>query len=830
MLNDKSVEADQQHFDRAYEAREQRRARLAQPEAAAQAADSKSSHDLRIAYREALARMRGPEEAVAFGRTDGEDGETYYIGYGLITDDHHDPLVISWQSRVGSRFYQASQTDPMGLTLKRVFETSVNTIIDHHDETFGGPDEAPVADGYQEMLLHELAGHRSGRMRDVVKTLQAHQDRVMRMPADQVLIIDGGPGTGKTIVGLQRVSILLYRGDVAVDDVAFVGPTEGYLRYVSNVLPSLGSEGVSHLSLVSLAPGAPPIRGEDEALARRVKGDGRMRELVERAVADRRRVPEESIELALGRHRIELDSDRLWEVMRGVEESGVPHNVGRRALIDRLGRLVAERTTGSVARMPMSAEDVVAAQPFMNLVNRLWPRLTPQEGLRDLLSSRRRLSDLSWSLFDDDEIESLFRPAQQRLSDERWTRADIGVLDAFAEELSGSPQRRFRHIIVDEVQDLSPMQLASLRRRSVTGVFTLLGDLGQGFGPFARSNWSSLLDDLGVADGHESVSLDESYRIPASMMELAALIAEEASIPTRVPTTVRDTGVPPTATRVSENDVLRTTVARVRECLTDGLSVGVIAAAEDIERISGAFEYEGVAYVDGREDLSGGVTIVPALESRGFEFDACVVVEPARIVDEAPFGLNLLYVVVSRATRRLAIVHADELPGPMSRFFGEVEGEDEDQPHGTSDEDVQLEPVPTPAEGAGVEALSDAALVPPDRVESKIDRAISILRMVAEGHTYEQVLAAVEDATYVEIFNAAGLGSEALASRRDRGGPPRAGLPWDEDEDRRLIESVRMGVAPGVIADEHERTQGAIRSRITRLVAEGRLEAKYLPG
>lgn len=659
-----TLDREQRYFDTALEHRERRRLALQGRDWRGVAADRAAQSAYIQETTKELEALPPPHSAVAFGRFDTED-ETVYLGEMTIFDDDSDVLVVNWKNPAAEPYYQASEEDHMGVLLKREFETRLNEILSFQDRRFGpepaerpgGPTEPVLTD----TLLAELEAGRTGEMHQIVRTIQAAQDKAMRFPLESLLVIQGGPGTGKTIIGLHRAAVLLYlHEELRERGILVVGPNRAFMRYVQNVLPSLGETNVVQVAVEQLSPGDLRVRGSDSAAAARVKGDSVMIDVMTRAVADRVRPPtEERIDIRVDSRRISVPGSDLREVVDSTRQRGLPHNAARDAFRDRVLRHILDRNSW------LSPEDVTTSQDLSNLVDRVWPRLTAQAVLRDLLGNRDRLSLACEGLLSDEQKAALYRPSQDRLADEPWAVADMPLLDELDTLLNG-PSGQYSHIIVDEAQDLSPMQLFSVARRSENGSITLLGDLAQATGSWAHRNWEEVCDLLPDEYDTQTLDLPYGYRVPRQILDWASRLLPEAAPGVDPPTPVRDGPTEPQVLHVAPDLVQEQVIQAARRYASEGNSVGIIASAGVFEGLLEAFREAGLTFEDGRERMGSGFTLVPALQCKGLEFDSVVVVEPSTIVQEDPAGQRLLYVALTRPTRHLTVVYSGRLPAALS--------------------------------------------------------------------------------------------------------------------------------------------------------------------
>jgi DNA helicase IV len=649
-----------------------------------------------VIVRASLARLeqlRLGEEPLCFGRLDRTTGERFYIGRLGVSDEDQEPLVVDWRAPVAEPFYRATGRHPMGLVRRRHFATAGSRIVGVEDEVFdldaAAADEASLSG--EGALLASLERARTGTMRDIVATIQAEQDEIIRAPLPGVLVVQGGPGTGKTAVALHRAAYLLYthRFPLERQGVLVVGPNPLFLRYIEQVLPSLGETGVTLTTVSGVPrlgggrpPGAASATAVDSALAARVKGDARMAKVVAKAVADRQRPLPRDATIAFGAFTLRLSVSDSAQAVQAARRRRGTHNA-RRPLVEDvvLGRLhdqleaAATRARRAGLRAADGdgfdrdefAEDVRHVPELRAALDRMWPLLTPEELLHDLFGAPALIELAAGRHLDAAERAALHRRRSATVADVAWTEADLPLLDEAA-VLLGPKRRRnhdaegvrtFGHIVVDEAQDLSPMQLRMVGRRSLSGSMTVVGDIGQATGTWAPAGWREVLTHLPRRRPPRIVELSVNYRTPAEIMEVAARVLAVTDPHLRPPRSVRSTGLPPAVCSTTPAELASVSVAAARELRADvGGAVAVICPTSLAPAIVGALG-------GGQLSLEAPIAVVPVGTVKGLEFDAVVVAEPAAVAEDTPQGLRALYVALTRATKRLVMVHARPLPAVL---------------------------------------------------------------------------------------------------------------------------------------------------------------------
>src|SRR4051794_32193655 len=690
--------SEQAHVDRAYERLDEMRARANEVIQAAfgmpRGGTPQARNDRDVIVRTNLHRLEQLEvgdEPLIFGRIDRVDDESYHLGRLAISDSDQEPLVVDWRAPGAEPFYRATGRHPMGLSRRRHFLAESRQIVDIEDELFGAGGVEGEGNGLglgmsgSAALLAALKRSRSGRMRDIVATVQREQDEIIRAPLSGVLVVQGGPGTGKTAVALHRAAYLLYtyRFPLERQGVLVVGPNPLFLRYIEHVLPSLGETGVTLSTVAGLYHGGIRPRAADTALAARVKGDVRMAKVLAKAVADRQRPLRQTVELPFGSYRLRLTPEMTRDVVSIAKRRPGTHN-GRRSQVEQLlfqrlhnqyesavGRAsrVAIRETAPAEAIGMAdfVEDVRDLPEVRDALERIWPLLLPEELVHDLFGAKPLIELAAGTVLNEHERAALSRPRASSMEAIPWTAADVPLLDE-AYVLLGPRKRKpdasdavrtFGHVVVDEAQDLSPMQLRMLNRRSLGGSMTIVGDIGQATGPFSPSGWGDILAHLPNRKPSRQVELTVNYRTPSEIMDVAGRVLAKAAPHLVPPRSVRSAGVGPSVRTVGAGEDVGEVALAAAAALRDetGGTVAVICPPSLAGPLGAA-----------REDdvsLEDDVSIVPVGSVKGLEFDGVVVVEPSLIADESPQGLRALYVSLTRATKRLTIVHADTLPAVL---------------------------------------------------------------------------------------------------------------------------------------------------------------------
>src|SRR5207248_8143810 len=493
-----------------------------------------------------------------FGRLTLDGGlRPLYVGRRWVHDDQHEMLVVNWQAPASRPFYTATPADPHGVTQRRRYRTEGRRIVDISDEALDGSgvEGASVSD----FLLEELERRREGRMRDIVATIQSDQYRLLTAAPEGALVVQGGPGTGKTAVGLHRASWLLYTHREQLRRVLVVGPNPTFMDYVSHVLPTLGEEAVEQRAVTELLDGVEAVR-EGEPDVARLKGDPRLREVVARAVEIAVvPSPEELVTLVDGvyvRVRERDVATLLAEALEVGDPLGLARERFRMAVLRRFYERYGELFGPRALRTFDELERAVRRGGFLTRwLDRVLPLPQPEKVVSRLLTSPAALAAASDGVLEDDERKLLLRDRPRRMSDLRWSDQDVPLLDEARTLLAGAP-RSYGHVIVDEAQDLSPMQLLAISRRAVDGSLTILGDVAQATGPVVYRRWQELQPFLPEEAEMEIEELRHAYRVPAEIMDFALPLLDRIAPEVEPPLAYRRGGDPPRLVRVEEGELL----------------------------------------------------------------------------------------------------------------------------------------------------------------------------------------------------------------------------------------------------------------------------------
>ncbi|MFE6101200.1 HelD family protein [Streptomyces laurentii] len=614
-----------------------------------------------------------PPGPLFFGRLDRTDGQVHHIGRRRVAEHPAaPPLVVDWRAPVSRAYYQAGPKDPQGVERRRRFgwapgslgaSADLTALEDEYlGETSGTAGTAGDRDasgpGASAILATEIKRPRVGPMRDIAATLQPEQDDLVRSGPATSICVQGAPGTGKTAVGLHRAAYLLYTHPQRLrrSGLLVLGPNRTFLSYIAEVLPALGETGVRQ-STVQDEIARHEVRAEDSEAAARVKHDVRMAEVLRRALyarVDAASAEAGDLVVPDGSYHWRVPAHELAGIVAAVRDEAPPYATGRervRARAVRALQLRAERRAGVLGAV--WTRRIERARPVTAWLDACWPKATPEEVLAEILTEPPGPTAPEGDpLLTTAERAAIRWPKPPRsYRGARWTAADLVLLD----ELAGLVERPegYAHIVVDEAQDLSPMECRAIARRAGFGSLTVLGDLAQGTTPWAARDWPAQLAHLGKPDA-TLVPLTTGYRVPAAVVELANRLLPELGAADWAGRSLR-AGGEVTVRRVARAaDVAAGVAEAVRAALAEEGSVGVIAADAAV----GPLRERGFP--------ADRVTVVPASLAKGLEYDHVVVAEPAAIVAAEPRGTHRLYVALTRAVSRLALVHAEPLPAALA--------------------------------------------------------------------------------------------------------------------------------------------------------------------
>ncbi|MEU4622413.1 AAA family ATPase [Actinoplanes sp. NPDC023801] len=601
-----------------------------------------------------------PDTPLFFGRLDIE-AENFHIGRRHVTDDAGEPMVLDWRAPLSRSFYRASVRDPQGISTRRRFGFVKGELTSFEDEHLDRGEELGTS---SRILTAEIERPRVGPMRDIVATIQPEQDELVRADLADSICVQGAPGTGKTAVGLHRAAYLLYlhRERLRKSKVLIVGPNTAFLSYISAVLPTLGEVEVLQSTVDELV-GRAPVRAADPPAATGLKHDVRMAEALHRTLWNRIGKPTEPIMVSDGSYRWRIDVEPLRRIVDEARREGLPYSVGRERVRARVVGLLQRQSEYRTGNSPNESwlRRMSRISQVTGFLEAAWPAVTPESLVVALLTE----PELAGDVFTEEEREAIrWVKPPKTVKSARFSVADLLLLD----EAAGLLEREtsFGHVVVDEAQDLSPMQARAIARRSEHGSITLLGDLAQGTAPWATTDWRDILAHLGKPDA-AVVPLTVGFRVPEAVVALANRLLPALGVNVPEAVSLRRDGDLAVIAVAEPADLDARTLAEVTAALAHEGSVAVIAADAAVDRLRAQLDTAGVEHSAPDEvDDPARVSVVPATLVKGLEYDHVVVHEPADIVAAEPKGLNRLYVVLTRAVTRLSVLHSKPLPEALS--------------------------------------------------------------------------------------------------------------------------------------------------------------------
>ncbi|KRE79006.1 HelD family protein [Arthrobacter sp. Soil764] len=725
-------------YARLEELREEKRRQLAQVRRAGAVGTMQnvSERDAFAAlYEDRLAQLDAVDDRLVFGRLDLDSGEAQYIGrIGLTTEDLQ-RLMVDWRAPEAGHFYQATAFDRQGVRRRRHLILQGREVKAIEDDVLDAgmltDDESLQGEG---ALLAALNSKRTGRMSDIVSTIQSEQDRIIRSSISGAVVVQGGPGTGKTAVALHRAAYLLYthRDRLKSAGVLLVGPSSSFMKYIERVLPSLGETGVVMASLGRLMPGINAVPEPDADVAA-IKGRLDMAAIVANAVSNRMRVPAQNRILEVDGRKLTLTPRQVRRARERARATGKPYNEARvtfvkillRELTEQMTELVEAGNLGNNADRSYLAEDVRTARDVRIALNLCWMPMTPEKLISDLFSKPQILE------FCTPNLTPAERALLQRPADAPWTESDVPLLDEAAEllgeldpaagrglaqqehdrardlanakqtlvnmEAAGvdplmsaeelAEQNReqearqtaaeratsdrtwaFGHIVVDEAQELSPMQWRLLVRRCPLKSFTIVGDIAQTSSVAGANSWQGALAPM-FGDRWQLEELTVNYRTPSQIAEAAVRMANAAGLVVSAPKAVREGRWGPVIDEVGQGAVVSKLVEVLPEEIKalDGGLLAVIADGDLLPEATAALRtVYGRRIGTGAGSYEQDIVVISPREAKGLEFDGVVVLEPSVMLNHEHGKVGDLYVAMTRATQRLRLIASQPVPAGIA--------------------------------------------------------------------------------------------------------------------------------------------------------------------
>ncbi|MFI9393567.1 HelD family protein [Streptomyces bauhiniae] len=598
-------------------------------------------------------------------QAEGAEGERFYIGRRHVHDADGDPMVIDWRAPVSQPFYRASKKDPMDVGLRRRFGYTGGELTAYEDEHLSDPSETAAT---SKLLQQEIERPRVGPMRDIVATIQPEQDEIVRSGLGGTVCVQGGPGTGKTAVGLHRVAYLLYahRERLARTGTLVIGPNRSFLHYIEQVLPALGELSVQQATVDDLVAQV-EVRGTDEARAAVLKGDARMAEVLRRALYAQVTMPTEPVMVVRGSRRWRVPAYELEEIVRELLGREIRYGAAREALPQRIAHAVLVQMERAGEAPDDRVQDAVARNSAVKAaVKAVWPPADPAKLVLRLLSDGEFLAEHAAGILDEDEQKAvLWAKPVRSVKSAKWSSADAVLIDEAADLIQRT--HSLGHVVLDEAQDLSPMQYRAVGRRCTTGSATVLGDLAQGTTPWATRSWDDALAHLGKSDGVIE-ELTAGFRVPTDVITYASRLLPHIAPGLTPVASVREN---PGFFEVRAVDGVAEVVSACEELLRNEGSTGLIAADARVPALAEALTAAGIGFLAPGEETTEEtrLTLVPASLAKGLEYDYVVLDEPRAVVDGEPderTGLRRLYVALTRAVSGLIVAHTGPLPEQLT--------------------------------------------------------------------------------------------------------------------------------------------------------------------
>jgi len=689
-LASKDFFEDQSHFDNCVISRENMRKDISKWVISASGPKSNMTRVYEDSQR-ILDKMDPKSATVAFGKIEDKDSEEIYIGRQFISDSEKNILVVEWQRPAAAPYYKATQTNPLDIILKREIFSDKNMIFSFNDTLFGKNGQvAPKVAGSaprlivdannKKSILAKFDSKKTGEIAEIIQTIDPSQYGLIELPLNHGLIIQGGPGTGKSVVALHRISWLLYNfvSELKSSDILVLGPNKNYINYIENLLPTLGNQNIEYLEISNLGPAVKHSLIEDNYVTK-IKGDKKMSYLVRNALLCKIK---------------NLDSDLIINKFYDIDDQRelntdliIPVNL----VNDKINKILSTNNYSNSlesfrswfevelikrfkAKTSQELNYPIQKKVFNEFIKKHLPNFKSTLVLSSLLSSRDYLleaasfSTKTSDSFSPIELNSLYRKSSKK-NKKDFSQSDVPLLDALETLLNG-PRKKYRHLVVDEAQDLSPMQLLSIWRRVNEQSFTIVGDLAQSTGSWSRDSWDDVKEILAQNTNIKIENLEFGYRIPKEILDYVEPLFDALDLNIPFPKSVKSGFEIPISNLVDFN---KNWLADFEKDLSKFINLDQLTAVISTDKILDIIE---LGFKKSKIKFSRGsissprskITLMNPDQVKGLEFDAIFVVDPKSIINSSKFGSKLLFVSLTRSTRHLIVIHdGEEIPLDLVR-------------------------------------------------------------------------------------------------------------------------------------------------------------------
>ncbi len=681
---------DQSHFDNCVISRENMRKDISNWVISASGPKSNMTRVYEDSQR-ILDKMDPKSSTVAFGKIKDKDSEEIYIGRQFISDSEKNILVVEWQRPAAAPYYKATQTNPLDIILKREIFSDKNMIFSFNDTLFGkNAQVAPKVAGSAPRLIDDANNKKSilakfdskktGEIAEIIQTIDPSQYGLIELPLNHGLIIQGGPGTGKSVVALHRISWLLYNfvSELKSSDILVLGPNKNFINYIENLLPTLGNQNIDYLEISNLGPNVKQSLIEDDHVSK-IKGDKKMSYLLRNALLCKIK---------------NLESDLIINKFYGSDDQRelktdliIPANL----VNDKLNKILStnyysnslesfrswfeiELIKRFKAKTSQELKNPIQKKVFNEFIKKHLPSFKSTLVLSSLFSSRDYLLEAaSFSIKTSDsfspfELNSLYRKSSKK-NKKDFSQSDVSLLDALETLLNG-PRKKYRHLVVDEAQDLSPMQLLSIWRRISEQSFTIVGDLAQSTGSWSRDSWDDVKEILAQNTNIKIENLEFGYRIPKEILDYVQPLFDALDLNIPFPKSVKSGFEIPISNLVDFN---KNWLADFEKDLSKFINLdqltAVISTDKMLDIIELGFKRSKIKFSRGSiSSTRSKITLMNPEQVKGLEFDSVFVVDPKSIINSSKFGSKLLFVSLTRSTRHLTVIHdGAEIPLDLVR-------------------------------------------------------------------------------------------------------------------------------------------------------------------